>query len=105
MASEKNHGDNGKRGSSSETLFRLGLIGKKIGMTQIFVEGERVPVTVLYVIPPNMPFTAEQYDGFMRASYANLPNARIVKIEDSWHFIMIDQFDRFMGEVNTFLAG
>lgn len=63
------------------------------------------PITVLYVIPPQMPLTAEQYDGFMRASYANVPTARIVKIEDSYHFIMIDQFDRFMSEVNTFLGG
>jgi pimeloyl-ACP methyl ester carboxylesterase len=62
------------------------------------------PVTVLYVIPPQMPLTPEQYDGFLRASYASLPNARIVKIEESYHFIMIDQFDRFMSEVRTFLA-
>jgi pimeloyl-ACP methyl ester carboxylesterase len=62
------------------------------------------PMTVLYVIPPNMPLTPEQYAGFMTASYANVPQARIVKIEESHHFIMIDQFDRFMSEVNTFLA-
>ena len=62
------------------------------------------PITVLYVIPPQMPLTAEQYDGFMRASYASVPTARIVKIEESYHFIMIDQFDRFMSEVHTFLA-
>jgi pimeloyl-ACP methyl ester carboxylesterase len=65
----------------------------------------RAPLTVLYVIPPQMPLTVEQYDGFMRASYASVPTARIVKIEESYHFIMIDQFDRFMSEVNTFLAG
>lgn len=65
----------------------------------------RAPLTVLYVIPPQMPLTAEQYDGFMRASYASVPTARIVKIDDSYHFIMIDQFDRFMSEVNTFLGG
>jgi len=64
----------------------------------------RAPLTVLYVIPPQMPITAEQYDGYMRASYAGVPHARIVKIDDAWHFIMIDQFDRFMEEVNTFLA-
>lgn len=62
------------------------------------------PVTVLYVIPPQMPITPEQYDGYMRASYTNLPQARLVKIDDSYHFIMIDQFDRFMSEVRTFLA-
>lgn len=62
------------------------------------------PITVLYVIPPQMPLTAEQYDGFMRMSYASVPSARIVKIDESYHFIMIDQFDRFMSEVNTFLG-
>ena len=40
----------------------------------------------------------------MRASYASVPGVRIVKIEDSWHFIMIDQFDRFMNEVRAFLG-
>ncbi|ANP46611.1 alpha/beta fold hydrolase [Candidatus Viadribacter manganicus] len=64
----------------------------------------RAPLTVLYVIPPQAPVTPEQYDGYMRASYASVPTARIVKIEDSYHFIMIDQFDRFMGEVNAFLG-
>ena len=62
------------------------------------------PVTVLYVIPPNAPISAEQYVGFMEMSYATLPNKRIVRIDDSYHFIMIDAFDRFMSEVNGFLA-
>jgi large subunit ribosomal protein L3 len=31
---------------------RIGLLGKKIGMTQVFAEdGERVPVTVIQVGP------------------------------------------------------
>ena len=64
----------------------------------------RAPLTVLYVIPPQAPITPEQYDAYMRASYANAPTSRIVKIEDSYHFIMIDQFDRFMSEVRAFLA-
>ncbi len=63
-----------------------------------------IPFTTLYVIPPAAPITPEQYDVFMRASYANIPQARIVKIENSYHFIMIDQFEPFMTEVRTFLA-
>lgn len=63
-----------------------------------------VPFATLYVIPPAAPITPEQYDMFMRASYANIPQARIVKIENSYHFIMIDQFEPFMQEVRTFLA-
>ncbi|MBX3510078.1 MAG: alpha/beta hydrolase [Hyphomonadaceae bacterium] len=65
----------------------------------------RAPLTVLYVIPPNLPITPEQYDAVVRVSFANAPDARLVKIEDSYHFIMIDQFDRFMSEVRTFLEG
>lgn len=64
----------------------------------------RAPFTTLYVIPPQAPITPEQYDMFMRASYANIPHARIVRIDDSYHFIMIDQFERFMQEVRAFLA-
>ena len=63
------------------------------------------PFTVLYVIPPNAPVTPAQYEAYIRASYANAPHARLVKIEESYHFIMIDQFERFMQEVNAFLAG
>jgi pimeloyl-ACP methyl ester carboxylesterase len=62
------------------------------------------PMTVLFVIPPQMPITPEQYEGFMRMSYAGVPQARIVKIDESYHFIMIDELDHFMGEVRTFLA-
>ncbi|MGH6950294.1 MAG: alpha/beta fold hydrolase [Vitreimonas sp.] len=65
----------------------------------------RVPLTVLYVVPPNVPIPAEQYDAYMRMSYTNTPQARVIKIEESYHFIMVDQFDRFMSEVNGFLAG
>jgi pimeloyl-ACP methyl ester carboxylesterase len=64
----------------------------------------RAPTTVLYVIPPQAPVTPEQYVGYMEMSYATLPNKRIVRIDDSYHFIMIDQFERFMSEVNAFLA-
>lgn len=63
------------------------------------------PLTVLYVIPPNAPIPAEQYIGYMEMSYSTAPGAHLIRIEDSYHFIMIDQFDRFMREVNTFLAG
>jgi pimeloyl-ACP methyl ester carboxylesterase len=62
------------------------------------------PTTVLYVIPPQAPITPEQYVGYMEMSYATLANKRIVRIDNSYHFIMIDQFDRFMQEVNGFLG-
>jgi pimeloyl-ACP methyl ester carboxylesterase len=65
----------------------------------------RAPLTVLYVIPPSTPVPPAQYEQYFHVSFANAPNARLVRIDDSYHFIMIDQFDRFMSEVNAFLAG
>lgn len=64
----------------------------------------RAPLKVLYVIPPQAPISPAQYEAYFHASYARAPQAQLVKIENSRHFIMIDQFDVFIGEVNGFLA-
>lgn len=43
-------------------MFRMGLIGKKVGMTQIFVDGVRIPVTVLQ-LGPNTVVQKKTKDG------------------------------------------
>jgi pimeloyl-ACP methyl ester carboxylesterase len=63
-----------------------------------------VPTTVLYVVPKGSPFTPEQTDQFMTASYATLKSAKLVRIPDSAHFIMYDARPRFAQELKTFLA-
>jgi pimeloyl-ACP methyl ester carboxylesterase len=62
------------------------------------------PVTVLYVVPPNAGMLPQQFDESMRGLYANAPNARLVRIDDSRHFIMWDQPARFIAEVDAFMA-
>jgi pimeloyl-ACP methyl ester carboxylesterase len=62
-----------------------------------------VPVTVLYVFPPELPMSATEFDAATRQSWANLPNVRLVKIENSNHFIQIDQPARFVTEVDAFM--
>src|SRR5262245_22942612 len=49
------------------------------------------PVTVLYAVPQGMPVTPEQFDGMMRMLYSNVAGARFVRIDESGHFIQIDQ--------------
>ena len=61
------------------------------------------PLTVLYVIPPNPPLPPEQFDVAMRASFANAPGVRLVKIEDSYHFIQFDQPERLVTEVDKMM--
>ena len=62
-----------------------------------------VPLTVLYVIPPNPPLPPPQYEAALKADYATVPQARLVKIDDSYHFIQIDQPERFVSEVDAFM--
>ena len=60
-----------------------------------------VPVTVLYAAP-----TAEFKpiaDALYRDAYKSLPKARLVAVEGSEHFIMLDQPARFAEEVEAFL--
>ncbi|GLS00882.1 alpha/beta hydrolase [Brevundimonas denitrificans] len=61
------------------------------------------PTTVLYVRFNDPRMTNDMVDGIYRASFANLPGATLTRIDDSAHFIMLDQPARFAAEVNAFL--
>jgi len=63
----------------------------------------RVPMTVLWVRPPNAPVTEEQMAGFYQGAYTNAPHARIVRVPDAWHFIMWDEPASFQRELKAFL--
>ena len=62
-----------------------------------------VPTTVLYVKFNDPRMTPEITDGIYRASFAALPGVRLKRIDDSAHFIMLDQPEQFAAEVNAFL--
>ncbi|RZJ04022.1 MAG: alpha/beta hydrolase [Brevundimonas sp.] len=61
------------------------------------------PTTVLYVKFNDPRMTNEMVDGIYRASFATLPSAHLKRIDDSAHFIMLDQPAAFAAEVNAFL--
>src|SRR5688572_4513939 len=63
----------------------------------------KVPVTVLWVVPPNAPVNAAQMEGFYKQSYANAPQAVLKRIPDSYHFIMFDAPAAFQTELRAFL--
>ncbi|WP_106638624.1 alpha/beta fold hydrolase [Allosphingosinicella vermicomposti] len=60
-------------------------------------------LTVLYVKQPTVPITAGQFDAVYKLSYAAAPQAALKRIDDSLHFIMFDQPERFRDEVRAFL--
>ena len=62
-----------------------------------------VPLTVLYVQAANVPLKAEQFDNAMKQMYSNALGATLVRINDSNHFIQLDQPGRFVAAVDTFM--
>lgn len=61
------------------------------------------PTRVLYVKFNDPRMTDEITDSIYQASFAALPGATLTRIDDSAHFIMLDQPARFAAEVNAFL--
>ena len=62
-----------------------------------------VPVMVLYVTQRAAGLDAAATDAVYQASFSSLPSAKLKRIDDSAHFIMLDQPARFAAEVNAFL--
>ena len=60
-----------------------------------------VPVTVLYAAPT--PEFKPVANALYAGAYKALPNAKLVAVENSEHFIMLDQPQRFAEEVTRFL--
>lgn len=61
------------------------------------------PITVLYVHPPEVPLPPEQFDASMARLYESARGARLVKFDDSRHFLQWDQPERFVAEVDAFM--
>jgi pimeloyl-ACP methyl ester carboxylesterase len=64
----------------------------------------RAPLTVVYAYDPVYGIPAPKVDENFRAVYAGVPSARFVRIDDSYHFVMIDQPAPFAKAITTFLA-
>jgi len=62
------------------------------------------PVEVLYVKFNDPRMTDAITDAIYQMSFANLPGARLKRIDDSAHFIMLDQPTAFYGDLDAFLA-
>lgn len=64
-------------------MFRMGLIGKKIGMTQIFVDGNRIPVTVVQLGPNTIvqKKTKGSKDGYnaIQIGFGDKPHRKVNK--------------------------
>ena len=62
------------------------------------------PLTVVYAYDPAYGIPAERIDALFRTAYAEAPAARFERIDDSFHFVMLDQPEAFAAAVARFLA-
>ncbi len=62
------------------------------------------PVEVLYVKFNDPRMTDAITDAIYQMSFATLPGAKLKRIDDSAHFIMLDQPAAFYGDLDAFLA-
>lgn len=61
----------------------------------------KVPTILLYAVPPPI---AEQARAMWSAAYAAAPTIKLVPVENSFHFIMLDQPEAFAREVTAFMT-
>ena len=62
------------------------------------------PVEVLYVKFNDPRMTDPITDAIYQMSFATLPGAKLKRIDDSAHFIMLDQPQAFYGDLDAFLS-
>jgi pimeloyl-ACP methyl ester carboxylesterase len=63
----------------------------------------KTPVMILHAWDSSTGLKQEASDRLYHQNYAVLPNKQIVRIDDSFHFIMLDQPDKFAAQVDLFL--
>jgi pimeloyl-ACP methyl ester carboxylesterase len=61
----------------------------------------KTPATVLYAVAD--PTATAMVDGLYHEAYKTLPNAKLIPVEKSEHFIMLDQPNAFAAAVGEFL--
>lgn len=63
----------------------------------------QTPVTVLYAKDPSMGFLGNFVGGLYKDNYAGLKGVKVIEIDGALHFIMLDQPEAFLRQVETFL--
>lgn len=69
-----------------------------------YLENIKIPVTILYAWDRKSGYSRVMTDWFMQQNYAALPNKTLVRIDNSYHFIMFDQPEAFLKQIDKFLS-
>lgn len=82
----------------AKAMYEDLLDDARVGLPKI-----KAPVTVLYAWDATMPVKVEIIDAVYASSYQGLAGVRLIRVDGAYHFLMLDQPERFAAELNTFL--
>jgi pimeloyl-[acyl-carrier protein] methyl ester esterase len=85
------------RGVGARAIYEVMTTDARPGLAAL-----KPPLTVAYA---TNTFATEAMMGPLYRSYSAAPHARLVQVPDAYHFLMIDQPDRFNAILAEFLSG
>jgi pimeloyl-[acyl-carrier protein] methyl ester esterase len=86
------------RGVMARAMYDLMTTDARGGLAAI-----KAPTTLLYPFDPAIGAPVAMVDGIYAKAYADLPGVSLKRIDDSRHFIMLDQPKAFADAVDSFL--
>ena len=86
------------RRTVADAMFELMVTDLRPELSRI-----KVPVEVVYAYDELYGVPASEIDALFRNAYVSTPVVSFTRIDGSFHFVMLDQPERFNGAVQTFL--
>ncbi|EJL93729.1 alpha/beta fold hydrolase [Pantoea sp. GM01] len=91
-------GINSDRKTVADAVYELMITDLRPELGRI-----KAPIEVMYAYDTLFGIPAASVDAMYRQAYASAPDIQFTRIDNSFHFIMLDQPERFSNEVESFL--
>lgn len=91
-------GINSDRKTVADAVYELMITDLRPELARI-----KAPIKIVYAYDALFGVPAASVDAMYRQAYAAAPNIHFMRIDDSFHFVMLDQPERFSRAVESFL--
>lgn len=91
-------GVNSDRKTVAEAVYELMITDLRPELARI-----KAPIEIVYAYDPLFGIPSASVDAMYRQAYASAPDIHFTRIDDSFHFVMLDQPERFSSAVESFL--
>ncbi|CAX60263.1 Alpha/beta hydrolase fold [Erwinia billingiae Eb661] len=91
-------GINSDRKTVADAVYELMITDLRPELARI-----KAPIEIVYAYDPLFGIPSASVDAMYRQAYASAPDIHFTRIDDSFHFVMLDQPERFSSAVESFL--